>query len=160
MNKLFRNDMDNKMFRDLVLSFTVCFTYVSYTSLVAGMTNGIIISMAAAGFFTLVSEIVRNLVEVDLEIKKSLSKEEVARKYQMRLVLRDSLVTFVLAYGFMTSSLVVGTLTLGTAAAYIVAALVPALVVAMISKEMRVPFLTEYEEHDAVVREFNVLRAA
>ena len=147
------------MFRDLVLSFTVCFTYVSYTSLVAGMTNGIIISMAAAGFFTLVSEIVRNLVEVDLEIKKSLSKEEVARKYQMRLVLRDSLVTFVLVYGFMTSPLV-GALTLGTAAAYIVAALVPALVVAMISKEMRVPFLTEYEEHDAVVREFNVLRAA
>ena len=159
MNKLFRNDMDNKMFRDLVLSFTVCFTYVSYTSLVAGMTNGIIISMAAAGFFTLVSEIVRNLVEVDLEIKKSLSKEEVARKYQMRLVLRDSLVTFVLAYGFMTSSLV-GALTLGTVAAYIVAALAPTLVVAMISKEMRVPFLTEYEEHDAVVREFNVLRAA
>ena len=159
MNKLFRNDMDNKMFRDLVLSFTVCFTYVSYNGLVAGMTNGIIISMAAAGFFTLVSEIVRNLVEVDLEIKKSLSKEEVARKYQMRLVLRDSLVTFVLAYGFMTSSLV-GALTLGTAAAYIVAALAPTLVVAMISKEMRVPFLTEYEEHDAVVREFNVLKAA
>ena len=159
MNKLFRNDMDNKMFRDLVLSFTVCFTYVSYTSLVAGMTNGIIISMAAAGFFTLVSEIVRNLVEVDLEIKKSLSKEEVARKYQMRLVLRDSLVTFVLVYGFMNSPLV-GALTLGTAAAYIVAALAPTLVVAMISKEMRVPFLTEYEEHDAVVREFNVLKAA
>ena len=159
MNKLFRNDMDNKMFRDLVLSFTVCFTYVSYNGLVAGMTNGIIISMAAAGFFTLVSEIVRNLVEVDLEIKKSLSKEEVARKYQMRLVLRDSLVTFVLVYGFMTSPLV-GALTLGTAAAYIVAALAPTLVVAMISKEMRVPFLTEYEEHDAVVREFNALRAA
>ena len=159
MNKLFRNDMDNKMFRDLVLSFTVCFTYVSYNGLVAGMTNGIIISMAAAGFFTLVSEIVRNLVEVDLEIKKSFSKEEVARKYQMRLVLRDSLVTFVLVYGFMTSPLV-GALTLGTAAAYIVAALAPTLVVAMISKEMRVPFLTEYEEHDAVVREFNVLKAA
>ena len=159
MNKLFRNDMDNKMFRDLVLSFTVCFTYVSYNGLVAGMTNGIIISMAAAGFLTLVSEIVRNLVEVDLEIKKSLSKEEVARKYQMRLVLRDSLVTFVLVYGFMTSPLV-GALTLGTAAAYIVAALAPTLVVAMISKEMRVPFLTEYEEHDAVVREFNVLKAA
>ena len=159
MNKLFRNDMDKKMFRDLVLSFTVCFTYVSYNGLVAGMTNGIIISMAAAGFFTLVSEIVRNLVEVDLEIKKSLSKEEVARKYQMRLVLRDSLVTFVLVYGFMTSPLV-GALTLGTAAAYIVAALAPTLVVAMISKEMRVPFLTEYEEHDAVVREFNVLKAA
>ena len=159
MNKLFRNDMDNKMFRDLVLSFTVCFTYVSYNGLVAGMTNGIIISMAAAGFFTLVSEIVRNLVEVDLEIKKSLSKEEVARKYQMRLVLRDSLVTFVLVYGFMISPLV-GALTLGTAAAYIVAALAPTLVVAMISKEMRVPFLTEYEEHDAVVREFNVLKAA
>ena len=159
MNKLLRNDLDNKMFRDLVLSFAVCFTYVSYNSLVAGMTNGIIISMAAAGFFTLLSEIVRNLVEVDLEIKKSLSEKEVARKYQMRLVLRDSLVTFVLAYGFMTSSLV-GALTLGTAAAYIVAALAPTLVVAMISKEMRVPFLTEYEEHDAVVREFNVLKAA
>ena len=159
MNKLFRNDMDNKMFRDLVLSFTVCFTYVSYNGLVAGMTNGIIISMAAAGFFTLLSEIVSNLVEVDLEIKKSLSEKEVARKYQMRLVLRDSLVTFVLVYGFMTSPLV-GALTLGTAAAYIVAALAPTLVVAMISKEMRVPFLTEYEEHDAVVREFNVLKAA
>ena len=159
MNKLFRNDMDNKMFRDLVLSFAVCFTYVSYNSLVAGMTNGIIISMAAAGFFTLLSEIVRNLVEVDLEIKKSLSEKEVARKYQMRLVLRDSLVAFVLVYGFMTSPLV-GALTLGTAAAYIVAALAPTLVVAMISKEMRVPFLTEYEEHDAVVREFNVLKAA
>ena len=159
MNKLLRNDLDNKMFRDLVLSFAVCFTYVSYNSLVAGMTNGIIISMAAAGFFTLLSEIVRNLVEVDLEIKKSLSEKEVARKYQMRLVLRDSLVTFVLAYGFMTSSLV-GALTLGTVAAYIVAALAPTLVVAMISKEMRVPFLTEYEEHDAVVREFNVLKAA
>ena len=61
---------------------------------------------------------------------------------------------------FVLLILVVGTLTLGTAAAYIVAALVPALVVAMISKEMRVPFLTEYEEHDVVVREFNVLKAA
>ena len=159
MNKLFRNDLDNKMFRDLVLSFTVCFTYVSYSNLVAGMVNGIIISMAAAGFFTLVSEIVRNLVEVDLEIKKSLSKEEVARKYQMRLVLRDSLVTFVLAYGFMTSSFV-GTLTLGTSAAYIVAALMPTLVVAVASKEIRVPFLTEYEEHDVVVKEFELTKAA
>ena len=159
MNKLFRNDMDKKMFRDLVLSFTVCFTYVSYNGLVAGMTNGIIISMAAAGFFTLVSEIVRNLVEVDLEIKKSLSKEEVARKYQMRLVLRDSLVTFVLVYGFMTSPLV-GALTLGTAAAYIVAALAPTLVVAVFSKEMRAPFLREYREHDAVTREFELRRVA
>ena len=159
MNKLFRNDMDNKMFRDLVLSFAVCFTYVSYTSLVAGMTNGIIVSMAAAGFFTLVSEIVRNLVEVDLEIKKSLSKEEVARKYQMRLVLRDSLVTFVLAYGFMTGSLVAG-VSLASAAGYIVAALAPTLVVAVLSKEMRAPFLREYREHDAVTRELELRKAA
>lgn len=159
MNKLFRDDLDNKMFRDLVLSFAVCFTYVSYNNLVAGMTNGIIVSMAAAGFFSLISEIVRNLVEVDLEMKKSLSKEEIARKYQMRLVLRDSLVTFVLAYGFMTGSLS-GALTLGTIAAYIVAALAPTLVVAIISKEMRVPFLREYEEHDVVVNEFELRRVA
>ena len=159
MNKLFRDDLDNKMFRDLVLSFAVCFTYVSYNNLVAGMTNGIIVSMAAAGFFSLISEIVRNLVEVDLEMKKSLSKEEIARKYQMRLVLRDSLVTFVLAYGFMTGSLVAG-VSLASAAGYIVAALAPTLVVAIISKEMRVPFLREYEEHDVVVNEFELRRVA
>ena len=159
MNKLLRNDLDNKMFRDLVLSFAVCFTYVSYNSLVAGMTNGIIISMAAAGFFTLLSEIVRNLVEVDLEIKKSLSEKEVARKYQMRLVLRDSLVTFVLAYGFMTGSLVAG-VSLASAAGYIVAALAPTLVVAVLSKEMRAPFLGEYREHDAVTREFELRKVA
>ena len=77
----------------------------------------------------------------------------------MRLVLRDSLVTFVLAYGFMTGSLS-GALTLGTIAAYIVAALAPTLVVAIISKEMRVPFLREYEEHDVVVNEFELRRVA
>ncbi|MGM9531270.1 hypothetical protein [Intestinibacter sp.] len=159
MNKLFRNDLDNKMFRDLVLSFTVCFTYVTYSSLVAGMTNGIIISMAAAGFFTLVSEIVRNLVEVDLEIKKSLSKQEVARKYQMRLVLRDSIVTFVLSYGYMTGSLVAGA-SFMSAIPYVVAALVPTLIVAVFSKEMRAPFLREYREHDAVTREFELRRVA
>ena len=59
----------------------------------------------------------------------------------------------------MTGSLVAGVY-LASAAGYIVAALAPTLVVAVLSKEMRVPFLTEYEEHDAVVREFNVLKAA
>ncbi|MGM9536303.1 MAG: hypothetical protein ACI3VR_13650 [Intestinibacter sp.] len=159
MNKLFRNDLDNKMFRDLVLSFTVCFTYVTYTSLVAGMTNGIIISLAAAGFFTLMSEIVRNLVEEDLAIKKSLSKEEANRKYQMRLVLRDSIVAFVLSYGYMTGSFVAGA-SLASAIPYAVAALAPTLVVAVFSKEMRAPFLREYREHDAVTREFELRRVA
>ena len=150
---------ENKMFRDLVLSFAVFFTYASEVNLAAGMINNIIVSIAAAGVFTLMSEIVRCLVEEDLAIKKSLSKEEVAQKYQMRLVLRDAIVTFVLVYGLMTGSLVAG-VTLVDAAGYIVAALAPTLVVAVLSKEMRIPFLREYRQHDVVTREFELSRVA
>lgn len=150
---------ENKMFRDLVLSFTVCLTYAVSANVVAGLLEGIIISMAAAGVYTLMSEIVRTLVEEDLAIKTSLSEEEVAYKYEMRLVLRDAIATFVVAYGFMTSSLAAG-LTLGVAAGYIVAALIPTLVVAVFSKEMRAPFLREYREQDVVIREFELDRVA
>ena len=77
----------------------------------------------------------------------------------MRLVLRDSIVAFVLSYGYMTGSFVAGA-SLASAIPYAVAALAPTLVVAVFSKEMRAPFLREYREHDAVTRELELRKAA
>ena len=150
MAKLFGNDLDNKMLNDLIVSFIVCFTYVSCNNVVAGIASGIIISIAAAGFFTLMSEIVRTLAEVDLEMGK-FSKEEAVRKYEMRLVLRDAIVTFVAAYGLMTSAFV-GVLTLKVTAPYMIAALMPALFIAIVSSEIRAPFLREYRGYNVAFK--------
>ena len=78
---------------------------------------------------------------------------------QISLVVRDSLFAFVIAYGFMTSSFGFG-LSIVQTAGYLVAALEPTIVVAVLSKELRIPFLRTYREHDAVVREMGFKNVA
>ena len=108
--------------------------------------------------FSLCSAVVRYIVEEYVSMNKA-TEEQVERRMQISLVVRDSLFAFVIAYGFMTSSFGFG-LSIGQTAGYLVAALAPTIVVAVLSKELRIPFLRTYREHDAVVREMGFKNVA
>ena len=102
--------------------------------------------------------VAKYVVEEYVSMNKA-TEEQVERRMQISLVVRDSLFAFVIAYGFMTSSFGFG-LSIGQTAGYLVAALAPTIVVAVLSKELRIPFLRTYREHDAVVREMGFKNVA
>ena len=149
----------NKMFRDLMVSFVVFFMYVLFKDPVESPVGALVISVAAAATFSLYSALIRCLVEGYLSMNKNISKEKVAKRIQMSLVFRDTLLAYALIYGFMTSNFGLG-LSIPQMSGYLVAALAPTAVVAVLSKELRIPFLRTYREHDAVVREMGFKNVA
>ncbi|MBU5335504.1 hypothetical protein [Intestinibacter bartlettii] len=149
----------NKMFRDLMVSFVVFFMYVLFKDPVESPVGALVISVAAAATFSLYSALIRCLVEGYLSMNKNISKEKVAKRIQMSLVFRDTLLAYALIYGFMTSNFGLG-LSIPQMSGYLVAALAPTLVVGIVIKEIRVPFLREYTKHDAVARSMGVNKIA
>lgn len=149
----------NKMFRDLMVSFVVFFMYVLFKDPVESPVGALVISVAAAATFSLYSALIRCLVEGYLSMNKNISKEKVAKRIQMSLVFRDTLLAYALIYGFMTSNFGLG-LSIPQMSGYLVAALAPTLVVGIVIKEIRVPFLREYTKHDEVARSMGVNKIA
>lgn len=129
-----------KIIRDFVLLFILCFLYITYSKTMnVSVGEGLIISWGSAAIFSLLISMMRNLNEEDLKLKTNLPPEEVEKIRQIRYVLRDSMVAFLLCYGSMTVSLGGTGLTFIKAIPFMIAALAPALLVCAISKEMRMP---------------------
>ena len=130
-----------RMVRDFVLLFASSFVYSSLNKMVSvSISQTLIVSLGFAGLFSLLNEIVRCLSEQDLKLKKSLSKMEIEKMRQTRLVVRDSIVTFLVCYGSMTSSLKLGAgLSFFKVLPFIIVALAPTVVITAISKEIRMP---------------------
>ena len=147
----------NKMFRDLMVSFVIAFLFLLFSVPTQSSVIDLVVAVSTAGMFSLCSA-VRYVVEEYVSMNKA-TEEQVERRMQISLVVRDSLFAFVIAYGFMTSSFGFG-LSIGQTAGYLVAALAPTIVVAVLSKELRIPFLRTYREHDAVVREMGFKNVA
>lgn len=147
-----------KMFRDLMVSFVVSFGYVLFSNLAESAIVGFIISLSAAGMFSLCSASVRYIAEEFAEMNNA-TEEQVERRMQIGAVVRDSIIAFAVVYGFMTRDLGLA-LTIGQTAGYLVAALAPTAVIAILSKEARIPFLVEYRKHDAVAREMGFQKVA
>ena len=95
--------------------------------------------MVFKAIFSLLISMIRNLNEEDLNLKINLPPKEVEIIRQSRLVLRDSIVAFLLCYGSMTVSFGETGLTFIKAIPFMIASLAPALVVCAISKELRMP---------------------
>ena len=148
----------NKMFRDLMVSFVIAFLFLLFSVPTQSSVIDLVIAVSTAGMFSLCSAVVRYVVEEYVSMNKA-TEVQVERRMQISLVVRDSLFAFVIAYGFMTSSFGFG-LSIGQTAGYLVAALAPTIVVAVLSKELRIPFLRTYREHDAVVREMGFKNVA
>ena len=140
----------NKMFRDLMVSFVIAFLFLLFSVPIQSSVIDLVIAVSTAGMFSLCSAVVRYVVEEYVSMNKA-TEEQVERRMQISLV--------VIAYGFMTSSFGFG-LSIGQTAGYLVAALAPTIVVAVLSKELRIPFLRTYREHDAVVREMGFKNVA
>lgn len=85
--------------------------------------------VGSAAFLSLISEIVRCLIELDIE-RGLLNKNVV-------LIVRDSAIAFIVSYAFVTAAF--GVMTFAHAIPYAVAALAPTVVVTAISKELRIP---------------------
>ena len=130
-----------RMVRDFVLLFASSFVYSSLNKMVSvSLSQTLIVSLGFAGLFSLLNEIVRCLSEEDLKLKKSLSKMEIEKMRQTRLVVRDSIVTFLVCYGSMTASLKLGAgLSFLEVLPFIIVALAPTVVITAISKEIRMP---------------------
>lgn len=129
-----------KIIRDFVLLFTICFLYMTFSKTMnVSVVEGLIISLGSAAIFSLLIEMMRNLNEEDLNLKTNLPSKKVEKIRQIRLVVRDSVVTFLLCYASMTVSLGGNGLNFLTAIPFVIAALAPALVVCAISKEIRIP---------------------
>lgn len=146
------------MFRDLLVSFVVSFAYVLFSNTVESTVVACIISLGVAGMFSLCSEIIRAVVRECLSMNNT-TEEQIKKGMQMGAVVRDSVFAFIIVYGFMTNGLG-SALTIGQTIGYLVAALAPALVIAVISREIRVPFLTEYRKYDAVIRDMGFKKVA
>ena len=146
----------NKMFRDLMVSFVVAFLFLLFSVPSQSSAIDLLVAVSTAGMFSLCSAVVRYVVEEYVSMNKA-TEEQVERRMQISLVVRDSIFAFVIAYGFMTSRF---GLSIGQTAGYLVAALAPTAVVAVLSKELRIPFLRTYREHDAVVREMGFKNVA
>lgn len=140
-----------KIFRDLLVSFVVCYLYLVFTKSTDSVVGTLVVSVAAAVTFSLFSLIIGCLVEGYCAMNKKDSKEQVAKKLQASLVFRDSLFAYALIYGLMTKNFGLG-LSIPQMSAYLVSAMAPTIVIAIFIKEMRIPFLREYTKHDAVVR--------
>lgn len=129
-----------KIIRDFVLLFTLCFLYMIFSKTInVSVVEDLIISLGSAAIFSLLIEMMRNLNEEDLNLKTNLSPKEVETIRQIRLIVRDGVVAFLLCYGSMTVSLAENGLTFLTAIPFVIAALAPALFVGAISKEIRIP---------------------
>ena len=129
-----------KIIRDFILLFTLCFLYMIFSKTInVSIAEDLIISFGSAAIFSLLIEMMRNLNEEDLNLKTDLLPKEVEKIRQIRFIVRDSIVTFLLCYGSMTVSLAENVLTFSTAIPFIISALAPALVVGAISKEIRIP---------------------
>lgn len=130
-----------RMVRDFVLLFASSFVYSSLNKMVSvSLSQTLIVSLGFAGLFSLLNEIVRCLSEEDLKLKKSLSKSEIEKMRQTRLVIRDSIATFLVCYGSMTASLKLGAgLSFLEVLPFIIVALAPTVVITAISKEIRMP---------------------
>ena len=129
-----------KVVRDFVLLFVMSFIYLSfYKAINISTEKGIIISLGTAGVFSLLNNKLLNLDEDGLKTKITISDEELEKIRKIRLVIRDSLLTFLVCYGTMTVYLGETTISLIKAVSFVIAALAPALVVFAISKEIRIP---------------------
>ena len=129
-----------KIIRDFVLLFVLCFLYMTFSKTTnVSAVEGLIISLGSAAIFSLLISMIRNLNEEDLNLKINLPPKEVEIIRQSRLVLRDSIVAFLLCYGSMTVSFGEIGLTFIKAIPFMIASLAPALVVCAISKELRMP---------------------
>ena len=151
-----------KIIRDFVLLFVLCFLYMTFSKTTnVSAVEGLIISLGSAAIFSLLISMIRNLNEEDLNLKINLTPKEVEIIRQSRLVLRDSIVAFLLCYGSMTVSFGETGLTFIKAIPFMFASLAlafllyllnkqlmlvlmmqslaPALVVCAISKELRMP---------------------
>ena len=119
-----------KIIRDFVLLFVLCFLYMTFSKTTnVSAVEGLIISLGSAAIFSLLISMIRNLNEEDLNLKINLTPKEVEIIRQSRLVLRDSIVAFLL---FGETGL-----TFIKAIPFMIASLAPALVVCAISKELR-----------------------
>ena len=129
-----------KIIRDFVLLFVLCFLYMTFSKIMnVSAVEGLIISLGSAAIFSLLISMIRNLNEEDLNLKINLPPKEVEIIRQSRLVLRDSIVAFLLCYVSMTVSFGETGLTFIKAIPFMIASLAPALVVCAISKELRMP---------------------
>ena len=137
-----------KIIRDFVLLFVLCFLYMTFSKTTnVSAVEGLIISLGSATIFSLLISMIRilniednlDINEEDLNLKINLPPKEVEIIRQSRLVLRDSIVAFLLCYGSMTVSFGETGLTFIKAIPFMIASLAPALVVCAISKELRMP---------------------
>ena len=89
-----------KIIRDFVLLFVLCFLYMTFSKITnVSAVEGLIISLGSAAIFSLLISMIRNLNEEDLNLKINLPPKEVEIIRQSRLVLRYSIVAFLLCYG-------------------------------------------------------------
>ena len=144
-----------KISKDLVVSFIIFYLYLVITKSTDSVVSTLIVSISGAVMFSLFSLIIGSLVRGYCEMKRSYSKEQIHKKLQISLVCRDTL----LAYGFMTRSFGLG-LSIPQISAYLVAAMAPTIVIGIFIKEMRLPFLKQYSEHDIVVKSMGSHKSA
>lgn len=143
-----------KIIRDFVLLFVLCFLYMTFSKTTnVSAVEGLIISLGSAAIFSLLISMMRNLNEEDLNLKTNLPPKDVEIIRQIRLVLRDSMVAFLLSYGSMTVTLGGTGLTFIKAIPFMIAALAPALVVCAISKEIRMPSNRQEEQIELQLEE-------
>ncbi len=129
-----------KLVRNFVLLFVLSFIYVLFNKAInLSVVEGVIISVGTAAIFSLLIEMITNLNEENLRLKILLTDEEVEIIRQIRLVIRDGILTFLLCYGTMTVSLGGAGLSLSAAIPFVIAAIAPTLVVCALSKELRLP---------------------
>lgn len=136
-----------KVVRDFILLSILCFLYIAYSkSINVSTVEDLIISLGCAGVFSLLIAMIRALNEEDLNLKTNISTEELNKIKQSRLVARDVIVTFLLCYGAMKSSLAGPNFSLIKAIPFVIAAMAPALVVGAISREIRIPTSRQKEK--------------
>lgn len=126
-----------KMIRDFGILVVLGFVFLFVSSSAFDFEN-IIVVAGSAGLFSILSEIVRCVNEIDLEERRqNLSEDKIKRIVNIRLVIRDSLIAFMLVYGIITYSF--GVVTFAEGIGYMIAALAPTMIVTAISKELRIP---------------------
>ena len=80
----------NKMFRDLMVSFVIAFLFLLFSVPTQSSVIDLVIAVSTAGMFSLCSAVVRYVVEEYVSMNKA-TEEQVERRMQISLVVRDSL---------------------------------------------------------------------
>ena len=142
-----------------MVSFIIFYLYLVITKSTDSVASTLIVSISGAVMFSLFSLIIGSLVRGYCKMKRSDSKEQIHKKLQISLVCRDTLLAYCLIYGFMTRSFGLG-LSIPQISAYLVAAMAPTIVIGIFIKEMRLPFLKQYSEHDVVVKSMGSHKSA